>query len=112
MKLAAMPEKTAPVNGLDTPRRYWAWATIMVGITLAVLDGTIANVALPTIASDFHASPAISIWIVNGYQLAIVTALLPFASLGEIYGYRRVYLAGVSLFTTSLGRLHAFGHAR
>ncbi len=84
---------------MEAPRRYWAWATIIVGITLAVLDGTIANVALPTIAADFNASPSVSIWIVNGYQLAIVITLLPFASLGEIYGYKRVYIAGVSLFT-------------
>ena len=50
------PRIIAP-DGLETPRRQWAWATIMVGITLAVLDGTIANVALPTIAADFNASP-------------------------------------------------------
>lgn len=76
----------------------------MIGLTLAVLDSTIANVALPTIAADFQASPSVSIWIVNGYQLAIVVSLLPFASLGEIYGYRRVYIAGVALFTVaSLG---------
>jgi DHA2 family multidrug resistance protein-like MFS transporter len=73
----------------------------MVGITLAVLDGTIANVALPTIAADFNASPSVSIWIVNGYQLAIVTTMLPFASLGEIYGYRRIYIFGIVLFTAS-----------
>jgi DHA2 family multidrug resistance protein-like MFS transporter len=90
-----------PDDGLEAPRRYWAWATLIVGITLAVLDGTIANVALPTIAEDFNASPSVSIWIVNGYQLAIVTTLLPFASLGEIYGYRRIYLFGVLLFTVS-----------
>lgn len=93
--------KSIPADGLEPPRRYWAWATLIVGITLAVLDGTIANVALPTIAEDFHASPSVSIWIVNGYQLAIVTTLLPFASLGEIYGYRLVYLLGVALFTVS-----------
>jgi len=94
----------APADGLEAPRRYWAWATIIVTLTLAVLDGTIANVALPTIAADFHASPSISIWIVNGYQLAIVMTLLPFASLGEIHGYRKVYLAGVAVFTiASLG---------
>lgn len=93
-----------PLDGLEAPRRYWAWATIIVTLVLAVLDGTIANVALPTIAADFHASPSISIWIVNGYQLAIVMTLLPFASLGEIYGYRKVYLAGVAVFTiASLG---------
>jgi DHA2 family multidrug resistance protein-like MFS transporter len=43
-------------------------------------------------------SPAGSIWIVNGYQLAITLSLLPLASLGEIIGYRGVYLAGLLLF--------------
>ncbi|WP_245410159.1 MFS transporter [Falsochrobactrum shanghaiense] len=86
-------------DGLSAPRLYRAWATLMLGLTLAVLDGTIANVALPTIAADFAAGPAASVWIVNGYQLAIVISLLPFAALGEIYSYRRVYLLGVSLFT-------------
>lgn len=66
---------------------------------MAVMDGAIANVALPTIAKDLNASPAFSIWIVNGYQLAITISLLPLASLGEIIGYRRVYLAGLLLFT-------------
>jgi DHA2 family multidrug resistance protein-like MFS transporter len=47
----------------------------------------------------FTRSPAFSIWIVNGYQLAITISLLPLASLGEIIGYRRVYLAGLLLFT-------------
>src|ERR1700722_18200838 len=46
-------------------------------------------------------APAFSIWIVNGYQLAITISLLPLASLGEILGYRRVYLAGLLLFTLS-----------
>src|SRR5690242_11456812 len=66
---------------------------------MAVMDGAIANVALPTIAQDLHATPAFSIWVVNGYQLAITISLLPLASLGEIIGYRRVYLAGLLLFT-------------
>ncbi|MDU0959270.1 MAG: MFS transporter, partial [Bradyrhizobium sp.] len=70
-------------------------------IVLAVVDGAIANVALPTIARDLNASPAFSIWIVNGYQLAVTISLLPLASLGEIIGYRRVYLAGLVLFTAA-----------
>ncbi len=89
------PQAVPASDGLDAPQRYWAWAAILLTVTLAVLDGTIANVALPTIAADFDASPSVSIWIVNGYQLAIVVSLLPLASLGEIFGYRRVYLAGV-----------------
>ena len=81
------------------PQRYWAILTIALGLTMAVMDGAIANVALPTIAKDLQASPTFSIWIVNGYQLAITISLLSLASLGEIIGYRRVYLAGLLLFT-------------
>jgi len=86
-------------DGLPLPQRNWAILTIALGIIMAVVDGAIANVALPTIAHDLDASPAFSIWIVNGYQLAVTISLLPLASLGEIIGYRRVYLAGLVLFT-------------
>src|SRR5215470_20142229 len=86
-------------DGLPLPQRYWAIATIALGITLSVVDGAIANVALPTIAIDLNASPSFSIWIVNGYQLAITISLLPLAALGEIVGYRRIYLGGLLLFT-------------
>ncbi|HUO91441.1 MAG TPA: MFS transporter, partial [Rhizomicrobium sp.] len=95
-----MPDASDPhADGLPIPRRYWAIVTIALGLIMAVMDGAIANVALPTIAQDLHASPSFSIWIVNGYQLAIVISLLPLSSLGEIIGYRRVYLAGLGLFT-------------
>src|SRR6478609_578385 len=86
-------------DGLPQPQRAWAILTIALGLVMSVIDGSIANVALPTIASALHASPAFSIWIVNGYQPAITISLLPLASLGEIIGYRRVYLAGLALFT-------------
>ncbi len=95
----AMPPETT--DGLPLPRRNWAVATIALGLTMAVMDGAIANVALPTIAQDLHASPAFSIWIVNGYQLAVTISLLPLAALGEIIGYRRVYIAGLALFTVA-----------
>jgi MFS transporter, DHA2 family, multidrug resistance protein len=68
---------------------------------MGVIDGAIANVALPTIAKDLNTSPAFSIWIITGYQLAITISLLPLASLGDIIGYRRVYLAGLALFTAA-----------
>ncbi|HZQ41375.1 MAG TPA: MFS transporter, partial [Rhizomicrobium sp.] len=88
-------------DGLPLPERYWAILTVGLGIVMAVLDGAIANVALPTIAADLHATPSFSVWIVNGYQLAITISLLPLASLGEIAGYRRVYVAGLLLFTVA-----------
>ncbi|QGZ54140.1 MFS transporter [Paraburkholderia acidiphila] len=91
-------------NGLPFPQRYYAILVVALGITLAVLDGAIANVALPTIARHLHASAASSIWIVNAYQLSVTISLLPLASLGDRIGYKRVYLAGMVLFTiASLG---------
>src|SRR5690242_18216262 len=82
-------------DGLPIPERYWAILTIALGLIMAVLDGAIANVALPTIARDVHADPASSVWVVNAYQLAVMVTLLPLASIGEIIGYRRVYQVGL-----------------
>ncbi|MEJ1968182.1 MAG: MFS transporter [Rhizomicrobium sp.] len=90
---------TVHPDGLPTPQRYWAIVTIALGIIMAVMDSAIANIALPTIGVDLHADPALSIWIVNGYQLAITVSLLPLAALGDIIGYRRIYIAGLILFT-------------
>ncbi len=86
-------------DGLPIPRRHWATLAIMATLVLVVLDGAIANVALPTIATSLHVSPAASVWVVNGYQLALVMALLPCAALGESLGLRRVFTAGVAIFT-------------
>ena len=72
---------------------------IAVGTTMAVLDSSVANIALPAIAHQLRAAPAESVWIINAYQLAIVALLLPLAALGERIGYRRVYIAGVAVFT-------------
>lgn len=91
-------------DGLPVPARYWAMAAIILGIALSVLDSTILNLALPDITRHFGASPAAAVWVVNAYQLATLALLLPCAHLGERIGYRRVYLAGLAVFTlASLG---------
>jgi DHA2 family multidrug resistance protein-like MFS transporter len=95
---AAMGEH---VDGLALPLRAWAIASVGLAIAMTVLDSSIANIALPVIAREFGARPAQSVWIVNAYQLAIVICLLPLASLGEKIGYRRVYVAGLALFTVA-----------
>ncbi|MGE0415830.1 MAG: MFS transporter [Acetobacteraceae bacterium] len=86
-------------DGVPVPQRYWAILTIALGLTLAVLNGAIANVALPAIARDVQTSPANSIWVVNAFQLAVTVSLLPLSSLGEIHGYRVVYRWGLVVFT-------------
>jgi DHA2 family multidrug resistance protein-like MFS transporter len=88
-------------DGLPTPQRYWAIVTIGLGLMMAVMDGAIANVALPTIGRDLSITPAASIWVVNAYQLAVTISLLPLASIGDIFGYRRVYIWGLAVFTVS-----------
>ncbi len=72
---------------------------IMLAVALATLDTAIANTALPAIATDLHAAPAASVWIINAYQLAMVATLLPLAALGDIVGHRRIYITGIALFT-------------
>ena len=88
-------------EGLPLPRRYYATLAILATMVLVVLDGAIANVALPTIATSLNVSPASSVWVVSGYQLALVMALLPCAALGESLGLRRVFIGGVALFTAA-----------
>src|ERR1700678_4728088 len=58
---------------------------------LTMVDTTIANVALPTIARDINASASASIWIVNGFQLGMVIGVVPFSQLADIMGYWRLY---------------------
>jgi DHA2 family multidrug resistance protein-like MFS transporter len=86
-------------DGLPEGQRWQAILTITLAVCMATLDTAIANTALPTIAADLHASAATSVWIVNGYQLAMIAMLLPAASLGEIFGHRRVYISGLVVFT-------------
>ncbi len=91
-------------DGLPTPARYHAMATIILGIALSVLDSTLVNLALPGMARDLGASASQVVWVVNAYQIAILALLLPLAMLGDLVGYRRIYLLGLALFTVaSLG---------
>jgi MFS transporter, DHA2 family, multidrug resistance protein len=91
-------------DGLPRPERIRALITIAIAVAMSVLDASIANIALPVIARELSATPAGSIWVVNAYQLAVTVSLLPFASLGEIFGYRRVYTLGLAVFSAaSLG---------
>ena len=88
-------------DGLPQPQRRHAMVVVILGIAVAVLDGTIVNLALPGIARELQADPAHAIWVVNAYQIATLVMLLPLASLGDRIGYRRVYLTGMALFAAA-----------
>ena len=101
MTEASSPSSPDEADGLPMPRRLLAALAILGALALVVIYGAIANVALPSIAVQLHATPANTIWIVTGYQLAVVMFLLPASAVGERYGYRKVFAIGVSLFTAA-----------
>ena len=88
-------------SGLQGPRRNAAIAAVLAAMVLAVLDASIANVALPNMARSLQVSPGMAVWIITAYQTALVMGLLPCAALGESLGYRRVFTMGVALFTAA-----------
>lgn len=88
-------------NGLPVPLRWGAIVAVAFGVSVSVVDSVIANVALPTLAAEFGISSANSVWIVNAYQLALITTLLIFSNMGDIIGYRRIYISGLVLFTAA-----------
>ena len=92
------PEVT---DGLPPAQRWRAMLAVTIAIAMSVLVTSIANIALPTIAHDMGVTPGESIWVVNAYQLAVTVTLLPFASMGDIYGHRRVYIWGLVVYTAA-----------
>jgi DHA2 family multidrug resistance protein-like MFS transporter len=88
-------------DGLPLNKRLPAVIAISLGIGMATLDTAIVNTALPTLAEGIGTDSASVIWVVNAYQLAIIATVLPFASLSDVLGHRRVYLGGLLLFIVS-----------
>jgi DHA2 family multidrug resistance protein-like MFS transporter len=92
-------QTTSVPDGLPTPARYYAVGVVVLGIAMTVLDGTIINLALPSITRDLQVSAAQTVWVINAYQITILAFLLPCAALSDILGYRRVFLCGLTLYT-------------
>ena len=89
---------------LDNRTRWFALYVLCLGDLMIVLDGTIVNVALPSIRDDLGFSQASLAWVVNAYLLTFGGFLLLGGRLGDLFGHRRLFLAGISLFTVaSLG---------
>ncbi len=78
------------------------WVSLYVlctGMLMIVLDTTVVNVALPSIQSDFHFSQSTLAWVVNAYLIAFAGFLLLSGRLGDLIGSKRVFIAGLTLFT-------------
>jgi MFS transporter, DHA2 family, multidrug resistance protein len=91
-------------EGLPGAQRRWAMLAVMTATTMAVLDGTIVNIALPQIAGALNVTAGAAIWVANGYLLAAAMTLAIFASLATRLGYRTLFAGGIAVFTlASLG---------
>ena len=84
--------------------RWWALMVLCLGVLMIVLDTTIVNVALPSIRTDLGFTETTLVWVVNAYMLTFGGFLLLGGRLGDLYGHRKLFLAGIALFTAaSLG---------
>ena len=86
---------------IEVTRPYLAVIAVLAAIMMGVLDGTVMNVALPTLSKEFNVTPSDIIWVVNAYQLVVTMMLLGFAAIGDVFGYKKVFLCGVSIFVTA-----------
>src|ERR1700674_1258840 len=84
-----------------TQSRAWVLAATILGSSMAFIDGTVVNVALPALQSGLHATISEVQWVVESYALFLAALLLVGGSLGDLYGRRRMFAIGVSLFALS-----------
>src|SRR6266542_1737677 len=82
-------------------RGRWVLAAAVLGSSLAFIDGTVVNVALPALQSDLHATLRQVQWVVESYALSLAALLLTGGSLGDLYGRRAIFMIGVALFAAS-----------
>ena len=84
---------------IDERKRWLALTVLCLGVLMIVLDTTIVNVALPSIRADLGFTETSLVWVVNAYILTFGGFLLLGGRLGDLFGHRRLFLLGVTLFT-------------
>src|SRR5256886_8367577 len=84
---------------MNSRTRWFALYTLTLGSLMIVLDATIVNVALPSIRQDLNFSQTSLAWVVNAYLLTYGGFLLLGGRLGDLFGHRRLFLSGITLFT-------------
>lgn len=86
-------------DGLPGHHRARVMAAVMTSTLMAVFDGTIINIALPSLSHALHVSSPLAVWFANGYLLSVAMTLAIFAALATRIGFRPVFLFGLTLFT-------------
>jgi EmrB/QacA subfamily drug resistance transporter len=90
-----------PVPGCTPLQKRWVLAASILGSSLAFVDGTVVNVALPAIQRALRASAGQAQWVVEAYALLLAALLLVGGALGDRFGRRRTFVAGVLLFAVA-----------
>ena len=86
-------------HGIDERKRWLALIVLCLGVLMIVLDTTIVNVALPSIRADLGFTETSLVWVVNAYMLTFGGFLLLGGRLGDLFGHRKLFLLGITLFT-------------
>ncbi|MFL6624807.1 MAG: MFS transporter [Sulfurifustis sp.] len=97
----ALESRAAATAPAATTRHRWMLPMLLAGQAMAAMDTSIANVAAPSLRADLGVSGALLQMAVAGYGLAYAVFLITGARLGDLYGYRRLFVIGVALFTGS-----------
>src|SRR5579871_5388413 len=97
--LSAKGVGSASETYCEKPARPYVLAATILGSSMAFIDGTVVNVALPALQSAFHATAIDVQWVIEAYALFLAALLLVGGSLGDHFGRRRIYSAGVAVFT-------------
>ncbi len=82
-------------------RKWWTLVAVAFGLFMIMLDNTVVNVALPSIQRDLHVSVSQLEWVVNGYFLTFAVLMLSGGKLADLLGRRRIFIAGLVVFTLS-----------
>src|SRR6185503_15679424 len=93
------PERSSTLMTIDNRTRWLALLVLCLGDLMIVLDVTIVGVALPSIREDLGFSETSLAWVVNAYLLTFGGFLLLGGRLGDLFGHRRLFIAGIALFT-------------
>ncbi|MER5749192.1 MFS transporter [Streptomyces sp. NPDC002088] len=97
----AVPAQHVPAVRIATPTGKWILLTTVLGSSMAMLDSTVVNVALPTIGRDLDASLSALQWTVNAYMVTLAGLILLGGSLGDRYGRRKIFVLGVVWFAAA-----------
>jgi EmrB/QacA subfamily drug resistance transporter len=96
-----MSARLAALRMTEENRRWWALAAMCFALFMIMLDNTVVNVALPSIQRSLHSTTSTLEWTVNAYTLTFAVLLVTGGRLGDLFGRRRIFLAGVMIFGLS-----------